>query len=101
MNENRDFDLVFESSQLDPSRIEKSVLAFEREVAGVGGIEKRPDPRSNKDRGEGAPTGNGHSRIASTPGQASTSVLIGCEGDTISHSSQPATSRVALASSVS
>src|SRR3989337_2872212 len=46
-------------------------------------------------------TGSGHSRIAYTPGQASTSVLVGCEGGKMSHSSQPATSRVALASSVS
>jgi hypothetical protein len=49
MSEMLNLKLDFDSDKLRPSEIEKSVLSFEKEIAGLSGVEKAFEQQINKD----------------------------------------------------
>ncbi len=49
MNEKLNFKLIFDSDQLDPAKVEDSVLSFEREMTELSGVEKILDDHIYKD----------------------------------------------------
>ena len=49
MRDKLNFKLILDSDQLDPSKLEKSILSLEREVIELNGVEKIVDDHANKD----------------------------------------------------